>query len=119
MSLNGTGVSVSSAIKTGFMSRGESLAIRVNKTGGTGNIKVQWAISLTGTAVNGSFTGNTSIITTTQSDFPYSAKTWNAAPLPNFLTPFMYLRFVGAALNPATGVTVDAILYKRFYSGRS
>jgi hypothetical protein len=112
-SINGQASAVPTAIDLRFIQRAEGLLMRVSKTGGTGNIKVQYAISRNGSTVDGSYLGNASIVTASAQDFPLSAKVWNAIPLPNFLSLYVFLKFSGATGNPATGVTVDAELVVR------
>lgn len=113
-SLNATAAVTSSAVAMKRSTRGESLAIRANKGGTSGAIRVQYAGSFYGTAVNGSFTGNDNLINSTRLDFPNSNTRWNFLALPNFLAPFVFFRFSGATGNPATGVTVDAIVLTRY-----
>ena len=86
---------------------------RASKNGGTASVKIQYAISRTGQTVDGSYVGNTSLVTASADDFPLSAKAWKAVALPNFLAPFVHIKFSGASGNPATGVTVDAELVVR------
>mgnify|MGYP001558600691 CR=1 FL=1 len=112
-SINATSISIVSGIKGFFLDRQESLAFRVSKTGGTPNIKVQYAISFTGTAINGSFTANVAIVSASRTDFASSAKRWNVVALPNVLTPCVAFRLFGVATNQATGVTVDLKLFRR------
>jgi hypothetical protein len=88
--------------------------LRVNKKGNTGgNIKVQWAISFDGRTIDGPFAINPAIVTASRTDFVGNVTGWNTMSLPAFLTPFVFFRFSGRSDNPATGVTVDAILIKR------
>ena len=113
-SINGQASAVPTAIDLRFCTRAESLVLRVNKGGNTGgSIKVRFAISLDGRTIDGKYAANMSIVTASREDFPNNATGWNASALPNFLTPFVFLKFSGATGNPATGVTVDAILIKR------
>jgi hypothetical protein len=114
LSINGQVSSVPTVIDLRFCSRAEGLAVRVNKGGNTGgSIKVRYAISFDGRVVDGNYNGNSSIVTASREDFPSNPTGWNVSALPNFLTPFVFLKFSGATGNPATGVTVDAILIKR------
>ena len=113
-SLGGTSVATAGPVAFKRSIRGEGIALLVSKTGGTGNVRVQYAQSLYGTSVNSSFTGNSNIIETTQSIFPSSPKRWNFVALPLFLAPYVFFRFTGVTGNPATGVTVNAVLFKRY-----
>ena len=101
-------------IRIKYIDRIESLAFRVNKAGSSfGKIKIQYAFSFNGTAVNGVYSANNALVTATHTDFPNSKNSWNVVAMPAVLTPAVALRFVGRASNPATGVTIDAILFKR------
>lgn len=111
--LGGTAVAVPTAVGFRFIARAESLLFRAAKTGGTANIRIRYAISRTGDQVDGSFSTDDPLVDQSASDFPNSAKVWNAVPLPNFLAPYIFFQFSGVTGNPATGVTVDAILYLR------
>ena len=113
-SINGQASAVPTAINLQFCERAESLVLRVNKGGNTGgSIKVRYAISFDGRVIDGKFVSNASIVTASREDFSGNPTGWNASALPNFLTPFVFLKFSGATGNPSTGVTVDAIIIKR------
>lgn len=113
VSLNGSASAVPSAVDLRFIFMAEGIMFRASKTGGTASIKIQYAVSRTGSTVDGSYIGRTSLVTASAQDFPNSAKVWNAISLPNFLSPFVFFKFSGATGNPATGVTVSADLVVR------
>lgn len=112
--LSSTAIYVVTGIKFAFADRLESLAFRVNKGQSTfGKINIQYAFSFSGSAVNGIYSANSKLVSGSHIDFPNSKNAWNVIAMPNPLTPAIALRFIGRASNPATGVTIDAILFKR------
>jgi hypothetical protein len=86
-----------------------SLIVKVYAASGTPDVKIEYAVSSDGTNF-GAFTDNTALVAS--SNAFATPKGITAAPLPNFLAPYVKLKITGIGGNPA-GTIVDGVFVGR------